>query len=122
MAKISSTNAMAEKFFATLRDLYKNKKRMGSYDYRFEPDVLYKNWSNSQCVEEGHTGICLIVGLLVASYMFESKDIKGDIIFCRNKWEFRGDASEGTRIALKVDPDINKWKVYVKSGYPTYEM
>lgn len=33
-----------------------------------------------------------------------------------------GDYNRTNIHSMKVDPDINKWKVYVKSGYPTYEM
>lgn len=95
---------------------------MGSYDFHFEPDALYNNWINTDHVEDAHIGISFPIGILVASYMFESKDIEGELVFCRDKWEYRGDASESTRIALHVDPDIYKWKVYIQKGYKKYDM
>ena len=121
-AIIRQDNKLAEKFFATIRDNYKNKTRMGSYDRCFKPDELYDIWKKAGRLEEAHFGICLSVGLLVASYMFESKDISGRIVFCRDKWEYRGDYSESTRIALDVGPDSDKWKAYVDSGYEKYDM
>lgn len=44
----------------------------------------------------------MFVGLLVASYMLESWKFSGQIMFCRNKWESKGDASESTGIVLDV--------------------
>ena len=95
---------------------------MGSYDRCFKPDELYDIWKKAGRLEEAHTGVCLSIGLLVASYMFESKDISGQVVFCRDKWEYRGDYSSKTRIVLDVDPDSDKWKAYVDSGYDEYDM
>ena len=122
MATIQAGNKLAKKFFATIRDYYKNKQHMWSYDYRFKPDDLYNYWINNGKVEYAQIGISLPIGLLIASYMFESKDVKGELVFSRNKWEYRGDASESTRIALHVDSDISKWKVYTAKGYEKYDM
>lgn len=77
---------------------------------------------NSDRVEDAQIGISFPIGILIASYMFESKDVKGELVFSRNKWEYRGDASESTRIALHVDPDIEKWEVYSAKGYEKYDM
>ena len=122
MTKIRDDNQLAEKFFSMIRDRYKNKHYLSSYDFRFDPDVLYNNWINSDRVEDAQIGISFPIGILIASYMFESKDVKGELVFSRNKWEYRGDASESTRIALHVDSDISKWKVYTAKGYEKYDM
>ena len=119
---IRTDNQKAQKFYATLRDFYTNNTHSGSNDYRFSPDDLYNSWMNNDRVEDGQIGISFSVGLLVASYMFESKDIKGQLVFCRNYWEYSGNASEPTRIVLEVGRDADKWKVYIKSGYDKYDM
>lgn len=122
MATIQAGNKLAKKFFATIRDYYKNKQHMWSYDYRFKPDDLYNYWINNGKVEYAQIGISLPIGLLIASYMFESKDVSGRMIFCRNKWELNGDASEPTRVALQVSPDADKWNVFMQTGYEKYDM
>ena len=122
ISRIRTDNQMAQRFYSTLRDFYINNTHRGSNDYRFSPEELYKNWINNDRIEEGHIGISFPIGLLVASYMFESKDIKGQLVFCRNYWEHSGNASEPTRIVLEVNCDADKWKVFIKSGYDKYDM
>lgn len=122
ISRIRTDNQAAQKFFSTLRDFYTNNTHGGSNDYRYSPDDLYKNWISNDRVEDGQIGISFSIGLLVASYMFESKDIKGRLVFCRNYWEYSGNASEPTRIVLEVSRDVDEWKTFIKSGYDKYDM
>lgn len=122
ISRIRTDNEMAHKFYSTLRDFYAENTHRGGNDYRFSPEELYKNWIDNDRVEKGHIGISFSIGLLVASYMFESKDIKGRLVFCRNYWEYSGNASEPTRIVLEVSSEADNWKVFIESGYDKYDM
>lgn len=122
MSPIRPDNAMAKRFFAAIRDYYKSGERKAGFDYLYEPDELYDGWIRNSTIEYGHVGICLSVGLLVASYCFESKEISGSIVYSRSKWEFRRDCSAGTRLCLQVSNDLDQWKAFMAGGYPEYDM
>ena len=54
--------------------------------------------------------------------MFESSDISGELVYCRDKWEYRGDYSYATRFCITVDPDPDKWKFEMVDGFEEYDM
>lgn len=68
------------------------------------------------------SGFSFTVGIAVASYMFESQDVSGSIVYCRDKWEYRGDYSSSTRLAVNLSKDRKKWGVRVLSGHQEYTM
>ena len=82
----------------------------------------YDRLCYATCIEDGHIGVEFTVGLLVASYMFVSKNVSGCIIYCRSKWEYRGDYSYATRLCLSVSKDAEKWRAYMATGYREYGM
>ena len=114
--------ALGKKLFEIIRDAYKDGTRAGSYDYLYSPDELYSLWMDSICISEGNVGINYAVGLIVAEYALKSHGETGELVFCRDKWEYRNDYSSSTRAALKIVPDAEKWEAYNKSGYPAFEM
>ena len=122
MRSIDLNNESVKKFYGAVIDSYKNQDHADSNDFQYDLNQLYNYWMSIDQLEEGHIGVCLAIGIMVASYMFMSKDVKGEIVFCRDKWEYRGDYSSSTRLALHVDPDIEKWKVYSVRGYEKYDM
>lgn len=119
---VGGITALGEKLFEIIRDAYKDGTRAGSYDYLYSPDELYSLWRNSICVSEGNVGINYAVGLIVAEYALRSHGETGELVFCRDKWEYRNDYSSSTRAALKIVPDADKWEAYSKKGYDCYDM
>ena len=115
-------SALGKRLFEIIRDAYKEGARTGSYDYMNSPDELYSLWMNNLSVHEGSVGINFSVGLIVAEYAFTNHNVSGELVFCRDKWEYRNDYSSSTRAALKIVPDIDKWEAYNKTGYPAFDM
>ena len=115
-------SVLGKRLFEIIRDAYKEGTRMGSYDYMNSPDELYSLWMNNLSVHEGSVGINFSVGLIVAEYAFTDHNESGELVFCRDKWEYRNDYSSSTRAALKIVPDIDKWEAYNKTGYPVFDM
>lgn len=124
LGQISRDNTKAQEFFETICNKYKRdaSSRGCYYDYVYEPDELRQLWKNNSTVEEGQTGMCFTIGLAIAYYMFESKDTEAEIVYCRDKWEYRGDYSSETRATLKIAPKVEDWKVYNKVGYKVFDM
>lgn len=116
MSPVSFQNPLVERFYAAIRDKYIEK---GEADLA---QNLYRWWKELPCIEEGHIGIEFTVGLLVASYMFVSKNVSGCIMYCRDKWEYRGDYSYATRLYLSVSKDASDWEAYMDTGYRVYDM
>ena len=54
--------------------------------------------------------------------MFETSDVDAEIVYCRDKWEYRGDYSKATRAAIHISKDSNNWVIDKKKGYPEYDM
>lgn len=115
-------SVLGKRLFEIIRDAYKEGTRTGSYDYMNSPDELYSLWMNNLSVHEGSVGINYSVGLIVAEYAFTNHNVSGELVFCRDKWEYRNDYSSSTRAALKIVPDIDKWEAYNKTGYPVFDM
>ena len=124
IGSISKDNSLAERFFGNLFQRYKNLDPGTSFynDYMYEPKQLYKLWRSNHTVCEGQIGLCFTIGLAVAYYMFESSDIEAEIVYCRDKWEYRGDYSSATRAVLKISPEVKNWNAYNRKGYPVREM
>ena len=124
LGQISRDNTKAQEFFEAICNKYKKgTESVGCYyDYTYEPDELQKLWNSNSTVEEGQTGLCFTIGLAVAYYMFETKDTDAVIVYCRDKWEYRGDYSSETRAAIKIAPKVEEWKVYNKKGYQVFDM
>ncbi len=116
MSPVSVNDPLVERFYAAIRDKYIEK---GWTDLAND---LYRWWTNATHIEDWHIGIEFTVGLLVASYMFVSKNVRGAIVFCRDKWEYRGDYSCATRLCLSVSKDASEWKAFMKTGYRVYDM
>lgn len=116
MSPVSSGNPLAKRFYAAIRDRCIEKGQT-----RFAND-LYRRWMDSSCIEDGQIGIEFSVGLLVASYMFVSKEVRGSITYSRSKWEYRGDYSSATRLCLSVSEKASDWKAYMDTGYRVYDM
>ncbi len=116
MSPVSIKDPLVERFYAAIRDKYIEKgwTELGQN--------LYRWWTNASCIEDGHIGVEFTVGLLVASYMFVSKNVGGTIVYCRDKWEYRGDYSYATRLCLYVSEDTSDWKAYMATGYREYDM
>ena len=116
MSPVSVKDPLVERFYAAIRDKYVEKGRTDL------ANDLYRWWTNATCIEDGHIGVEFTVGLLVASYMFVSKNVGGTIVYCRDKWEYRGDYSHATRLCLYVSEDTSDWKAYMATGYREYDM
>lgn len=120
---INKENEQAGAFFEKLYCRYSDPESVTmNYDYAYEPKVLYDLWKNNAYVSEGQIGLCFTVGIAVAYYMFESSDIDAEIVYCRDKWEYRGDYSKATRASLHITQDVGNWMVYEKKGYSEYDM
>ena len=119
---IRSNNVAAKAFFQRIAEDYRAGRRLESYDYKYDPDTLLKFWLRTSRVEDGHIGFCFVVGILVASYMFESSCISGCYTFVRDKWEYRGDYSMKTRLRIELATDATKWKIYMEDGYEERDM
>ena len=113
---------LGKRLLENIRDAYKEGNRVGSYDYQYSPDDLYSMWMNSLSVHEGNVGINFTVGLVVAECAFANNIESGELVFCRDKWEYRNDYSSSTRAVLKIVSDIDKWEAYNKTGYPVFDM
>jgi len=124
IGSISSNNILAKTFFEMLYGRYKSLDADADYyyDYTYKPYELYQLWMNNNTVYEGQVGLCYTIGLAVAYYMFESSDIEAEIMYCRDKWEYRGDYSSATRAVLHIEPETENWKVYNQKGFPVVDM
>ena len=110
-----------KKFYSRLKDYLADDKNHGLCD-RLSPDELYESWTKDYGPGIGQVGLGLTLGYVIAEYALCENDASGELVFCRDKWEYRGDYSSATRPALHIESNINKWKVYNKRGYSKFEM
>ena len=120
-AATNPNNTESELFFKTMSDFYKNGKHLICYDYYYDEKKICDYWMDTNVVGDGNVGLCFTMGIIVANYMFGSKT-HGEIIYCRDKGEYRRDYSSSTRLAIKIAPEIKNWKIYKKKGYSVYEL
>lgn len=113
---------MKEKFYCKLVDLLSSPEGNYYNDSRYSTEELRKSWLHDHGPGYGQVGLTLTLGYVVAEYALCENDVDGELVYCRDKWEYRGDYSSRTRPALHIDPNINEWKVFSKKGYPYYEM
>ena len=112
---------LTETFFRRLADYISDKAAYELYD-NLTPNELYRSWTKDYGPGLGQVGLALALGQTVAEYALCENSTTGNLVFCRDKWEYRGDYSSRTRPALHIDPNLNKWKVFSKKGYPYFEM
>ena len=91
-------------------------------DGAYSPEELYGSWMRDFGASEGQVGLCFTLGLFLAEYALCEHKVSGDLVYARDKWEYRRDYSSRTRPALHIEPNMNEWKVFSKKGYPYYEM
>lgn len=113
---------MEEKFYDKLVDFLSSPEGRYYNDSRYSLDQLRKYWLHDSGPGYGQVGLTLTLGYTIAEYALCENDVSGDLVYCRDKWEYRGDYSSRTRPALHIDPNLNEWKVFSKKGYPYYEM
>ena len=113
---------MEEKFYGKLVDFLSSPEGHSYNDSRYSLDQLRKDWLHDSGPGYGQVGLTLTLGYTIAEYALCENDVSGDLVYCRDKWEYRGDYSSRTRPALHIDPNLNEWKVFSKKGYPYYEM
>ena len=120
---ISKDNELAKAFFERLYNRYSGPEiKHKYYDYMYDPQELFEAWKGNGTIQEGQVGLCYTIGMAIAYYMFESSDIDAEIVYCRDKWEYRGDYSSATRVTLHITPNIEEWRIYNKEGYPVRDM
>ena len=110
-----------EEFYSRLRDYLEGDKGHRLYD-SLAPSELYRSWTKDYGPGIGQVGLGLALGYIIAEYALCENNASGELVFCRDKWEYRGDYSSATRPALHIEPNINKWKAYNKRGYPKFDM
>lgn len=113
---------MKEKFYNKLIEFLSNTEGHYYNDSRYTPEQLRKSWLHDHGPGLGQVGLTLTLGYIIAELALCENDVSGDLVYCRDKWEYRGDYSSRTRPALHIEPNINEWKVFSKKGYPYYEM
>ena len=122
MLPVNHEKPEVEVFFNTIIGHYKASSTRGSYDWQYSLDELQALWDRNSRVEKGDVGVCYAVGKLVAGYMFGELPISGNLMFCRDKWEYRGDYSSATRLCISCTGDYSDWKIYLKPGFPERDM
>ena len=124
LPEVSSNYAgknLTEMFFRRLADYINDKGDYELYD-NLKPNELYRFWTKDYGLGLGQVGLALALGYTVAQYALCENSTTGNLVFCRDKWEYRGDYSSATRPALHIEANLNKWKVYNKRGYPKFDM
>ena len=91
-------------------------------DGAYSPAELYRSWMHNFGASEGQVGLCFTLGLFLAEYALCEHNVSGDLVYARDKWEYRGDYSSRTRPALHIELNMNEWKVFSKKGYTYYGM
>ena len=117
--------SLREEFYNKLRDyiaarIWGFRGTAKLYD-SLKPDELYDAWVNRN-VGVGSEGLAFTLGVTIAEYALCENSITGDLVYCRDDMEYVGDYSSKTRPALHIEPNINNWKVYSKTGYDWYDM
>lgn len=97
---------------------------------KFEETVLVKQFCADLGLESkdiihgspmvGGVGIEYPVAMVVANTIICGKESAGEMVFSRDKWEYRNDYSSATRPAFKWSTNVNDWKVYRKPGYKRF--
>ena len=113
---------ITEAFYGRLYDLLSSEEGRYLNDGAYSPEELYRSWMHDFGAGEGQVGLCLTLGLFLAEYALCENNASGDLVYARDKWEYRGDYSSRTRPALHIEPNMNEWKVYSKKGYDYYDM
>ena len=113
---------ITEAFYGRLFDLLSSEEGRYLNDGAYSAEELKRLWKSNFGTFEGQVGLCLTLGLFLAEYALCENDVSGDLVYARDKWEYRGDYSSSTRPALHIEPNMNEWKVYSKKGYPHYDM
>ena len=113
---------ITEAFYGRLYDLLSSEGGRYLNDGAYSAEELKRLWKSNFGTFEGQVGLCLTLGLFLAEYALCENDVSGDLVYARDKWEYRGDYSSSTRPALHIEPNMNEWKVYSKKGYPHYDM
>lgn len=121
MSGVSAGRSVQEEFYSRLRDYLAGDKGNRLYD-RLTPGELYRSWTKDYGPGIGQVGLGLALGYIIAEYALCENNASGELVFCRDKWEYRGDYSSATRPALHIEPNINKWRAYNKRGYPKFDM
>ena len=113
---------ITEAFYGRLYDLLSSEEGRYLNDWAYSPEELYRSWMHDFGAGEGQVGLCFTLGLFLAEYALCENNASGDLVYARDKWEYRGDYSSRTRPALHIEPNMNEWKVYSKKGYPFFDM
>lgn len=113
---------ITEAFYGKLFDLLSSEEGKYLNDWAYSPAELYRSWMHDFGASEGQVGLCFTLGLFLAEYALCEHNVSGELVYARDKWEYRGDYSSRTRPALHIEPNMNEWKVFSKKGYPYYDM
>ena len=97
---------------------------------KFEETVLVKHFCGELGLESkdiihgspmvGGVGIEYPVAMVVSNAVICGNKSAGEMVFSRDKWEYRNDYSSATRPAFKWSADLNDWQVHKKPGYEQF--